>query len=143
MAIEYPVLAMIAALMFVAIIFSTLYLYIYIVNEINKVPVVSGTAEAYAILNTVRIIIKVSHERGEPVQLQKIVMYINNESYAYTPQQLKLIGFENNTLSPGSTAYITTNITTTKTVETGQAIIHFDKGILTLKFTVYNLTQTT
>jgi len=39
-AVEYPVLAILASIFFIAIVFSSLYLYLYIVGEVNRIPIV-------------------------------------------------------------------------------------------------------
>ncbi|MEM1642684.1 MAG: hypothetical protein QXI85_07865, partial [Desulfurococcaceae archaeon] len=66
MAVEYPILAFIASLMFAVVILSTLFVYVYIVSEINRVPVISGIADARVIFENAVVEVKIMHERGEP-----------------------------------------------------------------------------
>lgn len=147
MGVEYPVLAFIAGLMFVIIVFSSLFLYLYILGELYRIPVVSGSGDIRVLFNSAVVQIKVIHERGEPVKLERIsittdmgiIICIFPESTCNTvdtlPVNTSLLGFVNgNVLLPGSMGLIIVNVTGAYPPFTGDkvytAVLHFDKGIL-------------
>ena len=144
---EYPVLAILASIFFIAIVFSSLYLYLYIVGEVNRIPIVSG----YAVVedlgsNGWRVNVTLRHERGEVVVLQRLVLVTENgtitvDSFPYSSNGVVVNlqgGISNRALLPGSTGqveivleqkyYLISNKTYTGRVE-------FDKGTLIFTFT--------
>jgi len=146
-AVEYPVLAILASIFFIAIVFSSLYLYLYIVGEVNRIPIVSG----YAVVedlgsNGWRVNVTLRHERGEVVVLQRLVLVTENgtitvDSFPYSSNGVVVKlqgGISNRALLPGSTGqveivleqkyYLISNKTYTGRVE-------FDKGTLIFTFT--------
>ncbi len=147
MGIEYPVLAFIAALGIAMIALAMLFLYIYITGELARVPYLSGYAEASALLSTTRVVIKVAHERGEPVELKRITLYTEKGAISMSPSGgassggalLRLSGFVDSTLLPGSTGYIVVDLLGVDYFVSGKeykAVLEFDKGTLVLSFTL-------
>ncbi|MEM3763097.1 MAG: hypothetical protein QW721_01660 [Desulfurococcaceae archaeon] len=154
MAVEYPILAFIASLMFAVVILSTLFVYVYIVSEINRVPVISGIADARVIFENAVVEVKIMHERGEPVVLQRIVLYTElgaitctvSPRSCTTPVEglvvtLKLVNIgEDGLVYPGSTSYVVAEITGENVPhlffsgKSYDAVLFFDKGLIVLKY---------
>jgi hypothetical protein len=145
-AVEYPVLAILASIFFIAIVFSSLYLYLYIVGEVNRIPIVGGYAVVENLAsNGWRVNVTLRHERGEVVVLQRLVLVTENgtitiDSFPYSSNGVVVNlqgGISNRALLPGSTGqvvielpqhYLANNKTYTGRVE-------FDKGTLIFSFT--------
>jgi len=145
-AVEYPVLAILASIFFIAIVFSSLYLYLYIVGEVNRIPIVGGYAVVEDLTsNGWRVNVTLRHERGEVVVLQRLVLVTENgtitvDSFPYNSSGVVVNlqgGISNRVLLPGSTGqvvivleqiYLVSNKTYTGRVE-------FDKGTLIFSFT--------
>jgi hypothetical protein len=144
-AIEYPVLAILASIFFMTIVFSSLYLYLYIVSEVNRIPVVSGYAQLEDIVGDGwRINITIRHERGEIVNLKRIQLVtesgvITIESFPYSSNNItvKLIGFRDTTLMPGSVGLIVIELLQNyfEYNKTYSGLIVFDKGTLVVTYT--------
>jgi hypothetical protein len=144
-AIEYPVLAILASIFFMTIVFSSLYLYLYIVSEVNRIPVVSGYAQLEDIVGDGwRINITIRHERGEIVNLKRIQLVtesgvITIESFPYSSNNItvKLIGFRYTTLMPGSVGLIVIQLSQNyfEYNKTYSGLIVFDKGTLVVTYT--------
>jgi hypothetical protein len=145
-AVEYPVLAILASIFFIAIVFSSLYLYLYIVGEVNRIPIVGGYAVVEDLTsNGWRVNVTLRHERGEVVVLQRLVLVTEKgtiivDSFPYNSNGVVVSlqgGISNRVLLPGSTGqvvivleqkYLVSNKTYTGRVE-------FDKGTLIFSFT--------
>lgn len=153
MGIEYPVLAFIAGLMFISIVLSALFLYLYVVGELSRVPFVSGSGDIRVIFDSAVVRIRVVHERGEPVKLERMLLATDTGVIEYTfPERrynavveeisitVTLVGFEENTLLPGSTGLVLINITSTQQLfkegKAYSAVLFFDKGTLAISLTV-------
>lgn len=147
MGVEYPVLAFIAGLLFASIVLATLFLYIYVTNEVSKVPVLSGSAEAWIVANTTTVQVKVAHERGESVKLEKVVLTseegmvectIPARSCTVGNVSITLVGFEDSTLLTGSTGFIIIKAygLSFKYGKSYSIALFFDKGTLSLKFSI-------
>jgi len=145
MAVEYPVLAILASIFFIAIVFSSLYLYLYIVSEVNRIPIVSGYAQIEDLANNGwRINITLRHERGEVVILQKIQLgtergTITIDKFPYSDGNIivKLSGFRDKALMPGSIGLIIIELPQDylEYNKTYSGIAVFDKGTLVFTYT--------
>lgn len=79
MGISYPYLAILSTMAFIAVIISTALVYLYIVDQVNRVPVVGVYAESYVEETGVVVIINIRHERGRPVELLRIQLFPGEE----------------------------------------------------------------
>lgn len=158
MGVEYPFLAVVASIALFAVVFSTLFLYLHVVAELSRVPVVSGVVNAYTESGYVKVVLVIRHERGEVVELVRVSMYINGEVLVFEPPEFGVksgaglalgdvraesYGLENRkTLLPGSTAYLVVSIPIdyfqSQVGEGGMyhVVLLFDKGTLVLSFTL-------
>lgn len=150
MGIEYPYLALMASMGIVMIVLGVMLFYIYVYTEINRIPVLSGSVEAYVILNRARIQVKVAHERGEPVVLQSFLLTTEQGTIECYPNgtcthgvvRISIVGFgDNGEFLPGSTGYIVVEIDQRGEIyfrEDNQygIVLRFDKGILRLAFSL-------
>lgn len=153
MGLEYPVIAIMTSVAFLVVILSSLFLYLHVTNELEKVPVLNGDVEVYSVAcnftRCVRLILAVSNERGDPVELVQIRVYAdkgtltidfpstvsNNEA----AQSVTVYGLVNGKVLPrGATAYIVIDVPQTyfTTGKTYQVMILFDKCPLILSFDV-------
>jgi hypothetical protein len=83
--IEYPYLAILATIAFVAAIMGVMYFFIHTYTEILKTPVLSTYAEACYTESNAYLNITLKHERGVPVSLQRIEVYSDRGTVVYTP----------------------------------------------------------
>ncbi len=147
MAVEYPVLAILASIFFIAIVFSSLYLYLYIVGEVNRIPIVGGYAVVEDLTsNGWRVNVTLRHERGEVVVLQRLVLVtekgtITVDSFPYNSSKEVIVrlqgGISNSTLLPGSTGQVVIELSQDYLVKnkTYTGRVEFDKGALIFTFT--------
>lgn len=150
MGIEYPYLALMASMGIIMIVLSVLLFYVYVYTEINRIPVLSGSVEAYVILNNARVQVKVAHERGEPVILQVVMIqteqgivecYPNGKCSVETAR-VNLLGFgERGELLTGGTGYVVVDLDQQSRIyflENKQygVVLRFDKGVLRLAFSL-------
>ncbi|MCC6025193.1 MAG: hypothetical protein LM555_02710 [Desulfurococcaceae archaeon] len=145
MAVEYPVLAILASIFFIAIVFSSLYLYLYIVSEVNRIPIVGGYAVVEKTSSGWRVNVTVRHERGEVVVLQRLVLVteegtITIDSFPYSSGGVVVNlrgGFSNRALLPGSTGQVVVELPQYYLVsnKTYTGWVEFDKGTLLFSFT--------
>lgn len=150
MGIEYPYLALMASMGIVLIVLSVLLLYVYVYTEINRIPVLSGSVEAYAILNNARVEVRVAHERGEPVVLQVIMVQTEagvvecypNGTCSVDGARVTLVGFgKDGELSTGGTGYVIIELSQLKRLYFAEnkqysVVLRFDKGVLRLSFSL-------
>jgi len=142
-ALEYPVLAILASILFVTIVFSSLYLYLYVVSEINRLPVVGGYAQVEITSDMYRVNITVRHERGEVVSLEKLVLVtekgtITIEDFTSSSEvEVELRGFRDTTLLPGSVGLIVVKLPLDYLAlnKTYSGLLVFDKGTLVVTYT--------
>jgi len=134
-ALEYPVLAIIASILFISIVFSSLYLYLYIVSEVNRIPVVSGYATVGLSNSNWVINITVRLERGEPVEFQKAML--TTEEGAKEVTEAKLYGFRDRVLLPGGVGLIRIELQGSELTynKTYSGLVVFDKGTLVITYT--------
>lgn len=135
---EYPVLAILASILFVSVVFSSLYLYLYVVSEVSRIPVVSGFAEVELVDGTWRISVAVRHERGEPVSLQKVVLVTEGGTTTIEdPTGVELRGFRGTTLLPGSVGVVGVSLPYDELAcgKTYSGMLVFDKGTLVFAYT--------
>jgi len=145
MAVEYPVLAILASIFFVAVVFSSLYLYLYIVSEVNRVPVVSGYAEVEILVGGLwRVNVTLRHERGEPIVLERTELVteggiVKIEVFPYNDGavSVKIRGFRDGALMPGSVGLIIIEFRQDYLAynKTYSGLVVFDKGTLTFTYT--------
>lgn len=156
MGVEYPFLAVVASIALFAVVFSTLFLYLHVVAELSKIPVVSGVANAYMEAGYVKLVLIIRHERGEAVELIRVNIYVGGEVLVVEPPEFSVksstglalrdaraepYGLENRkTLLPGSTAYLVVSIPADYFQPRVDGVYHvvllFDKGTLVLSFTL-------
>jgi hypothetical protein len=145
-AVEYPVLAILASIFFIAIVFSSLYLYLYIVGEVNRIPIVGGYAVVENLAsNGWRVNVTLRHERGEVVVLQRLVLVTENgtitiDSFPYSSKGVVVNlqgGISNRALLPGSTGQVEIVLEKIYLVsnKTYTGLVEFDKGTLIFTFT--------
>lgn len=140
--VEYPVLAILASMVFSIVVFSLLFLHLHVVEEINEVPIISGTAQAhYVNSTTVRLIVTIRNERSKPVDLLHITIYTNRE--VVNPIQdpnvvVEIIGlYDNKTLLPGSTIYVLVDLPIVYLDESSKqysVLVVFDSETLVIPF---------
>ncbi|MFZ8783628.1 MAG: hypothetical protein ACO2OR_06570 [Desulfurococcaceae archaeon] len=154
MAVEYPVLAILASIFFIAIVFSSLYLYLYIVSEVNRIPVVGGYAVVEVVKKTNsswnvtvwRVNVTVRHERGEVVVLQRLVLVtekgtITIDSFPYSSGEVVVNlrgGLSDRALLPGSTGQVVVELPQEEYLVSNKTYagwVEFDKGTLLFSFT--------
>jgi len=135
MALEYPVLAILASILFITIVFNSLYLYLYIVSEVNRIPVVGGYAEVgltngYWVIN-----VTVRHERGDPIDFN--VVMLTTEEGIMEKRDVVLYGFRGKTLMPGSVGLIVVKLPQNYLVynKTYSGLVVFDEGTFTFTYT--------
>jgi hypothetical protein len=136
-ALEYPILAILASILFVTVVFSSLYLYLYVVSEVSRIPVVGGFAEVGLADSTWEISVTVRHERGEPVSLQRVVLVTEGGTVERSPTEVELRGFSGTTLLPGSVGVVRISLPYTELVhgKMYSGILIFDKGTLVFTYT--------
>jgi hypothetical protein len=83
--IEYPYLAILATIAFVAAIMGVTYFFIHTYTEMLKTPILSTYAEACYTGTSTYLNITLKHERGVPVSLQRIEVYSDRGTVVYTP----------------------------------------------------------
>ena len=143
---EYPVLAILASIFFIAIVFSSLYLYLYIVGEVNRIPIVGGYAVVEDLTsNGWRVNVTLRHERGEVVVLQRLVLVTEKgtiivDSFPYSSNGVVVSlqgGISNRVLLPGSTGQVVIELSQDYLVnnKTYTGRVEFDKGTLIFSFT--------
>ncbi|MEM4661885.1 MAG: hypothetical protein QXQ73_04330 [Desulfurococcaceae archaeon] len=154
--LEYPVLVTIASVAFLVVISASLFLYLHVISELRKVPVLNGGVEVYSVAYNstqwMRLVITVSNERGEPVELVQMRIYAEGETLVVNSsstavinsrgevvQSATIYGLVNGkVLLSGATAHVIVDIPRAyfTTGKTYQALLLFDKGTLVLSFDV-------
>lgn len=153
MGIEYPVLAFIASLVFITMVFTALFVYIYVMGNISRIPVVTGYGDIRVLFNTSTVQVRLIHQRGEPVTLEQILL--NTDIGQITcrlpgpdcrlpsgvAMNITLVGFIGTTVPPGSSPAIYINIVSdrslfTNTSRTYSMLLLFDKGTLHIELTI-------
>lgn len=156
MAIEYPLISFIASLMFITIVLNALFVYISFLNEINRQPVLSGCVEAFTISNNTIVKVKIIHERGELVKLNKITLYTDlgiidcetisrncTTTIVGVDLSMNFINIDNDgLLYTGSIGFVFLNITNLYEMnlfsqnKEYSLVLHFDKGVMIFKFSL-------
>jgi len=85
MGIEHPYLAILAVIAFTAAVMSVMYFFIHTYTEMLKAPVLSTYAEACYTDTSVYLNVTLKHERGLPVVLQRVEVYSDRGTVAYSP----------------------------------------------------------
>ncbi|MEM2296721.1 MAG: hypothetical protein QW775_03070 [Ignisphaera sp.] len=116
MGIEYMILATISCIVFALVVFSFLTLYLYIVDQTNKIPSISIDLDARKEGSNALITVIVRHKGGEKTTLKystittdKGIIEINFEDKLNNLDDIsvEIIGFKDNkTILSGSTARI-------------------------------------
>ncbi|MEM1645634.1 MAG: hypothetical protein QXL96_07180 [Ignisphaera sp.] len=76
MGISHPYLAILATVAFIGVVISMFSLFFYIVDQVNKTPILGVYAEAYINYNgSVDVVITVEHKRGKPVEIKSILLF--------------------------------------------------------------------
>ncbi|MEM4487744.1 MAG: hypothetical protein QXK88_02945 [Desulfurococcaceae archaeon] len=97
MGISYPYLAILSTIAFIVVVTSVTFLYLYIIDQANKTPVLGVYAEAYLdSQDHINLVITIRHERGRAVELKKVVLNSENGTLTLTDfrgnENISLIG---------------------------------------------------
>lgn len=156
MGLEYSVLVGGFVITFSLLVFSSLSLYLMVVSEISKVPIIEVYAEASVdrAINVSRIMIVIYHSRGDPTEVKTLVLETDHGylTVAFPPpggDTLEIITLglkDNKVILPGSTSYLFAQIIGVPFTEGTQykGLIFHSKGIIDFSFAVLaHLNQTT
>ncbi|MEM4487751.1 MAG: hypothetical protein QXK88_02980 [Desulfurococcaceae archaeon] len=116
MGIEYPTLSIMATIVFCIVVFNLLFSYLYVVNEVSRLPNINVHVKAFIEThsNTTKIKLVIQHERGSQTAINYLVLKTDfGDLIVYLPSMsnetifVTSLGLENGTtILPGSTSYI-------------------------------------
>lgn len=140
MGISQPYLAILSTMAFIAIVVSVSFLYLYIIDQANKAPILGVYADSYVDPNTNEIIVHViiRHERGRVVEIQRVMLI--NESTTIIIDDLNeatLLGCRDREVPAGGKCIITLRFPHGSFIEnkTYQGLVYFNEGIYPVAFT--------
>lgn len=92
MGISHPYLAILATIAFIGVVISVFSLFLYIVDQVNKTPILGVYAEAYTNYDkSVYVTITIEHKRGKPAEIKSILLF--NETSSIALEDLENSGF--------------------------------------------------
>ncbi|MEM4596408.1 MAG: hypothetical protein QXO48_04250 [Desulfurococcaceae archaeon] len=153
MGLSQPYLAILSAIAFITVITSLIYVYIYIVDQVNRTPVLGVYSEAIIRGNELIVTVTVKHTRGGPVELSRvelygekklIVLFENNACYALNEPLVtcRLTGTKG-TILPGSTCRIEIVLPAVNEYfaenKMYQGVVFFNEGTYPVAFTPVKL----
>lgn len=139
MGVEYIFLAMLSCTVFALMVFSFLFLYIYVSEQTSKIPNISIDLEVQQEHRDALINIIIRHKGGEVVLLKQLIVTTDrgivkidfeNELNKLENVTVNLVGFKDNiVILPGSTAKINLRIPIDYFYSKGgyRCIVLFDK----------------
>jgi hypothetical protein len=140
MGISQPYLAILSTMTFIAVVISVSFFYLYVLDQLNKTPVLGVYADSYAdsYTNETVLYIVIRHERGRLVEVQKILLF--NESSTITIDdfdELTMLGCRNREIPAGGKCVITIRFPPGYFYEnkTYQGIVYFNEGTYPIAFT--------
>ncbi|MEM2511894.1 MAG: hypothetical protein QXZ41_02900 [Ignisphaera sp.] len=83
MGISHPYLAILATVAFIGVVISVFALFLYIVDQVNKTPILGVYAEAYTNYDrSVYVIITIEHKRGKSAEIKSILLFNETSTIA-------------------------------------------------------------
>jgi hypothetical protein len=116
MGVEYAVLAIMTSIALIIIITSSLFLYLHMISESSKIPVLEGSVATRKHNETLKLILTIRHLRGESLELKQIDITTDQGIMRLVPPffelnnsiEVKTLGLLNNKIIlPGSTSRVT------------------------------------
>jgi len=145
--VEHPYLAILATIAFMGVVISSIFLYVYVVDQVNKSPVLGVYAEAYTANDSVaEVLIKIRHERGNPVEIQQIIVYAGKNTITISGSEIgsnPSIGVEGcngNVVIPGSICVIKFNVSLPSLNAMYQGLVFLSEGTYPIAFIPINKT---
>ncbi|MEM0326815.1 MAG: hypothetical protein QW733_07285, partial [Desulfurococcaceae archaeon] len=149
MGLSQPYLAILSAIAFITVVTSLIYVYIYIVDQVNRTPVLGVYSEAIIREDELIVAVTVKHTRGGPVELSRvelygerklIVLFENNACYAlYEPLVACRLTGTKGTILPGSTCRVEIVLPAVNEYfvenKTYQGLVFFNEGTYPVAFT--------
>ncbi|MDK6028694.1 hypothetical protein QPL79_04905 [Ignisphaera sp. 4213-co] len=147
MGVEHPYLAILATIAFMGVVISSIFLYVYVVDQVNKSPALGVYAEAYTVSDSVaEVLIKIRHERGNPVKIQQIIVYAGKNTITISGSEIgsnPSIGVEGcngNVVIPGSICVIKFNVSLPSLNAMYQGLVFLSEGTYPIAFIPINKT---
>lgn len=143
MGISHPYLAILSAIAFIIVVTSISLLYLYIIDQANKTPILGVYAEAFVdpLTGEVTVSITIRHERGKPVEITRIQLF--NETSAVVidnftnSEHVMLLGCINTLIPPGGTCRVSLRFPREIFEEnkTYRGVVFFSEGTYPVAFT--------
>jgi hypothetical protein len=115
MGVEYAVLAIMTSIALIIIVTSSLFLYLHMISESSKIPVLEGSVVTREYNESLELILTMRHLRGESSELKQIDITTDQGMVQLVPPFLELnnsikvktLGLLNNKIIlPGSTSRV-------------------------------------
>jgi hypothetical protein len=140
MSISQPYLAILSTMVFIAVIISVSFIYLYIIDQANRIPVLGVYADSYidSDTNETVILIVVRHERGRLVEIQRILLFNDSSTIIIDDfDELTMHGCRNREIPAGGKCTIILRFPLGVFYEnkTYQGIVYLNEGIYPIAFT--------
>lgn len=139
MGVSYPYLAILSFIVFIGVVTTILFVYIYIIDQINRTPVLGVVAEAYIdpLTNKTIMSILIRHERGRIVEVQKIELFNETSTIVIDNfENATVLGCTGRLLTPGGLCNITIVLDATfEEYKLYHGVVYFSEGAYPISIT--------
>jgi len=154
--ISHPYLAILSVMVFIAVVTGVSFLYLHVVDQVNRAPVLGVYADAQIdpASRTITLRINIKHERGRPVEIvqallygeqQLVVMFGNDTCYVIGVNEAacNVLGLKGKALLPGGTGVVEVGLPMGSGYfvenKTYQGVVVFSEGSYPIAFTPVNI----